>query len=93
MNPKTWRDMVDRTRELELALGGGIKKIEENERDTSVVQRRSIRLAKDVKPGAPIQKTDLIVLRPCPRDGIAPHQLKEVVGRKLRRPMSAGPTT
>jgi sialic acid synthase SpsE len=21
MNPKTWRDMVDRTRELELALG------------------------------------------------------------------------
>ncbi len=90
MNPQTWRDMVDRTRELELALGGAIKKIEENERDTSIVQRRSIRLAKDVATGAAIQASDLTVLRPCPPDAIAPHRLAEVLDRKLRRPMSRG---
>ena len=43
MNPRSWRDMVDRARELEAALGTGIKRIEENELDTVVVQRRSIR--------------------------------------------------
>ena len=42
MNPKTWREMVDKTRELELALGDGFKRIE-NELNTVVVQRRSIR--------------------------------------------------
>ena len=31
MNPITWKDLVDRTRELELALGDGIKRVEDNE--------------------------------------------------------------
>jgi N-acetylneuraminate synthase len=31
MDPKSWRDMVDRTRELEAALGAGLKKVEANE--------------------------------------------------------------
>ena len=41
MDPRSWREMVERTRELEAALGDGEKKIEENERDTVIVQRRS----------------------------------------------------
>ena len=90
MNPQTWRDMVDRTRELELALGGAVKNIEDNELDTAVVQRRSVRLAKDIKQGTPIQKSDLVVLRPCPFDGIVPYRMNEVVGRTARRTMSAG---
>ena len=32
MNPKTWREMIDRTRELELSLGSDTKKIEKNEK-------------------------------------------------------------
>ena len=31
MDPKSWREMVDRTRFLEQAMGDGVKKIEENE--------------------------------------------------------------
>ena len=49
MNPQSWRDMVDRTRELELSLGKSIKQVEENERETVIVQRRSIRVNKDLK--------------------------------------------
>ena len=30
MNPATWREMVERTRELELALGDGQKRVEGN---------------------------------------------------------------
>lgn len=84
MNPRTWREMVDRTRELELALGTGIKKIEGNEMQTAVLQRRSIRLARDLAAGAIIQKTDVEVLRPCPADALPPYRMPEVIGKRLR---------
>ncbi len=48
MTPATWREMVSRSRELEAALGDGIKRIEANERDAAVVQRRCLRLARDL---------------------------------------------
>ena len=44
MTPKTWKEMVDRSRELESSLGSGIKEIEKNELETVVLQRRSLRL-------------------------------------------------
>lgn len=90
MAPKSWRDMVDRTRELEFALGTGIKKIEPNEEQTAVLQRRSIRLARDVKAGAVLEASDLEVLRPCPQDGIPPYRLTQVIGRRLRVEKSFG---
>ena len=43
MNPKTWHEMIERGREVELSLGDGIKIVEGNETDTVVVQRRCLR--------------------------------------------------
>ena len=43
MTPASWREMVDRTRELEYALGSTKKFVAENERETVVVQRRCLR--------------------------------------------------
>ena len=43
MDPTTWREMVERSRELESSLGNGLKVVEENEKDTVVLQRRSLR--------------------------------------------------
>lgn len=90
MDPRTWRDMVDRTRELENALGCGVKQIEENEKDTAVVQRRSIRLARDLNAGAVLQRSDFDMLRPCPSDAIPPHKLKVLLGKTLRYSKAAG---
>ena len=45
MDPRTWRDMVDRTRELEAALGSPVKRVADNEKETLVVQRRCLRAA------------------------------------------------
>ncbi len=90
MDPKSWREMVDRTRELENALGGGVKKVEDNERETVVLQRRCIRLARDVTAGEELTRDALIVLRPCPVDALPPYKLTEVVGRRLRRDMNSG---
>ncbi|MHC8597174.1 N-acetylneuraminate synthase family protein [Arenicellales bacterium IMCC55707] len=90
MNPQSWREMVDRTRELESALGGGIKKIENNEQETVVLQRRSLRLIKCLDKDHVITECDLEALRPCPIDAIPPYDASFVVGRRLRRGMSGG---
>lgn len=81
MDPRSWREMVDRTRELENALGNGIKKVEENESETVIVQRRAIRLVRDMEAGEVLQKEDLVVLRPCPMGGLPPYKIEEVIGK------------
>lgn len=40
MNPETFKRMVSDTRLLEQALGDGIKRVEENEAETRIIQRR-----------------------------------------------------
>ncbi len=90
MDPKSWKEMVERTRELEIALGNGIKKIEDNEMQTAILQRRAIRFARDLPAGQLITKTDLEVLRPCPVDGLPPYRISDVLGKKLRRDAKKG---
>src|SRR5206468_5490537 len=89
MNPQTWRDMVDRARELDLALGDGVKRIEENEKDTAVVQRRSLRFTRDVAKGSKIGPEDLFPLRPIPSDGLPPYRVDDVLGKTLTRDVKA----
>jgi sialic acid synthase SpsE len=90
MDPISWRDMVDRTRELELAMGSGVKKVEDNEIETVVVQRRSIRLKSAMKAGDALSAEDLSPLRPCPRDAISPAKISDIIGSTLRRDMDKG---
>ena len=90
MDPKTWREMVDRTRELEKALGTGLKQVEENERETVVLQRRAIRVTCDIAANSVLSSEHLTVLRPCPRDGIPPYGMDGVIDKRVRRSVSAG---
>lgn len=90
MTPTTWREMVSRTREIEASLGDGRKKIEDNERETAIVQRRCIRASSDLKMGALLCKEDLSMLRPSPADGIPPFEVQKLVGKRIKRNVSAG---
>lgn len=90
MTPATWRDMVDRTRELEAALGDGNKRVVENERQTVIVQRRCVRLAGDLPAGTELRREHLEVLRPAPADAIFPYDLERVIGMRLRADVPAG---
>lgn len=90
MTPKTWREMVDRTRELELALGDGIKKVEENEKETAIVQRRSLCAASFLHAGHQIKKSDLVALRPCPEGAIEPYRINQVIGSSINRDINYG---
>ncbi len=83
MNPKTWRKMVDKSMELWYALGDGIKKIENNERDTVMLQRRSLYFTKDIKAGTILSKEDLFPVRPIKEDGIPPYELEKLIGRTI----------
>ena len=90
MNPNSWKEMVHRTRELELALGDTIKKVEFNEIDSKIVQRRSIRSKKDLLKGDLINYDDIEALRPCPSDALSPSQISAIIGKKLIRNLKKG---
>ena len=90
MDPKSWRDMVERTRELEAALGSGVKKIEENEAETVVLQRRSLRARDAFQKGHLIMQGDFVPLRPCPKGALKPYEIEENIGRSLMRDISKG---
>lgn len=83
MTPCSWREMVDRTRELEYALGSSQKFVAENESDTVVVQRRCLRACQDLKAGTLLKEHMLEALRPAPRDAVMPFDLARVVDQKL----------
>ena len=90
MDPASWREMVDRTRELECSLGAGVKKVEDNEKETVVLQRRSIRLKADLQEGARLTRDSLTVLRPCPDDALPPYEIDNVIGKKLKKQIKKG---
>ena len=88
MTPLTWSDMVQRTRELEFSLGSFEKKIEANEADTVVLQRRCIRAAANLQAGTIIRREDLEVLRPAPKGSMSPFEIQKLIGRKLARSLT-----
>lgn len=90
MDPGSWRQMVDRTRELENSLGEGEKRVEMNEKETCVLQRRSIRFITALPKGAILDRGALSVLRPCPEGAIPPYRIAELLARKLTRSVEAG---
>ena len=83
MSPESWNEMVHRTRELELALGTGIKKIEPNEIETSVVQRRALRAKRNLVAGSRICSDDFEALRPCPDGAYNPSEISLIEGKYL----------
>lgn len=85
MNPATWSKMIESARKLERSMGSGIKTIEENEKQTVILQRRSIRLARNMKRGEKICEKDLIYLRPCPSESLPPYQKKMLINKKLKK--------
>lgn len=88
--PKQWRLMVSRGNEVYEALGDGIKRVEENEKMSQVVQRRCLRAKKNLMSGQIIQEVDLEALRPIPDEGVPPYLLDEFIGKELKRDLLVG---
>lgn len=88
--PAEWRAMVDDSIKLFNALGDGIKKIERNEHETCIVQKRGLYTAVDLKAGQIISFDDLEPLRPRSDSGFEPWEREELVGKAVVRDIKVG---
>jgi sialic acid synthase SpsE len=85
LNLKSWPEMIKKARILEQTLGNEEKKIEINEKDAYVVQRRSICAREYIPKGKILKKKDLIFLRPLPSGAFHPYELDKIVGKSLKK--------
>lgn len=92
LNPITWRAMVDASYELWDSLGDGVKRVESNEQDTIVIQRRAIRAKRDLARGHILSENDLECLRPCPEGSLTPVSMTKLLGKPLTVEKAMGET-
>ncbi len=81
LDPEELKEMVDQIRSIERCLGDGVKKPTKSELPVRELVRRSVVLAIDKKAGEVLELSDLTLLRPG--NGIAPIDIKKVIGMKL----------
>jgi len=84
MNPKSWKEMIKASRILEKAMGNEIKKVELNEQETVILQRRSIRAKNFIKKNQIIKKKDFEFLRPCPKDALPIYDFDKILNKKSK---------
>ena len=90
MNPQSWKDMVDRSYELLVSLGDGEKRVEPNEEQSKLVQRRCLRVLTSLKKGHILTENDFIALRPISEGGFEPYEKVNLIGKKLLGNIQAG---
>ena len=87
LNPKEFKAMVDAIRNVEVAMGDGVRKFSDNEEEIKKVARKSIVLNQDVKKGTVLQREMLSIKRPG--TGIPPKFIDDVIGKKLIKDLKA----
>jgi sialic acid synthase SpsE len=90
MNPKSWAEMVENTRQLERALGSANKFVANNEKETVVVQRRCLRAARAIEAGETLSRELIDVLRPATPGAIMPYEIDQVIGLKALTALEKG---
>ena len=87
MDPKSFADMVKNIKLLEKALGDGIKKIENSERETKIIQRRGVWTIKPIAKGEKFNENNLKVLRPVL--GIPATEYNSILGKRSKKKFKA----
>ena len=78
LEPDELRDMVSAVRNIERALGSGVKAVAEAERPNIAVARKSIVAARHIAAGEPYTEENITVKRPG--DGVSPMLWDTVLG-------------
>jgi N-acetylneuraminate synthase len=90
LNPENWERMVAQARILERALGSADKFVADNEKETYIVQRHCLRVARDVKAGEIFTQEMLEVLRPATPGALMSWDAPKVLGKKAIADMPFG---
>ena len=83
LEPDELEAMVKAIRNIQQALGDGVKKPSKSEIPNMEIARKSIVAKKDIKKGEVLNKENLTVKRPG--NGISPMKWDEIVGSKAQR--------
>jgi len=83
LEPDELKEMVLRIRNIEKALGNGIKEVSRSEQKNVKIARRSIIAACNIKSGEVYTEKNLVVKRPG--SGINPMRWDEVLGKRAKR--------
>ena len=83
LEPDELRNMVIAIRNVEKALGNGIKKLTKSEEEIKKVARKSIVAKVDIPAGTKITKEMLIIKRPG--TGIEPRYLNKLIGKIAKK--------
>lgn len=90
MDGKEFKDMVTQIRILEKSLGSPVKDLYEEEKETSILQRRCLRAARDLVKGSKITEDMIDVLRPLAKDSLDSKYKAVILGLKLKVDMTKG---
>lgn len=88
LEPDELRALMAGVRTVEAALGDGIKIPRPAELPLAAVARRSLHTTRALSAGTVLVAADLTALRPG--TGVSPARLRQVLGRRLVRPVPAG---
>lgn len=80
LNPKELKDMVQSIRNIEKAMGDGIKRCNKNEKNTRFFARKSIVAKREIKAGEKLSLENLTFKRP--EKGLSPVYIDMVVGKR-----------
>lgn len=83
LEPDELKAMVDAIRNIELAMGNGIKEVSDSERKNINIARKSIVAARNIGKGEVFTEENITVKRPG--NGISPMRWNEVLGMKAVR--------
>jgi len=81
LEPGELKEMVKAIRNIEVALGDGIKKPDKSEIEIMKVARRSLIATRDIRAGEIIKESDIAIKRPG--TGILPKFKEIIIGMKL----------
>ena len=83
LEPNELKDMVRAIRNIEKALGNGVKNISASESKNRIVVRKSIVAVKDIKQGESFSEENISVKRPG--SGMSPMEWDRVIDKKAKR--------
>jgi len=83
LEPDELKSMVSAIRNIEKALGNGIKKPSKSEKKNIEIARKSIVAKRDIKKGEKFSEENLTVKRPG--NGISPMRWDEIIGKVANR--------
>jgi len=88
MNPDTWAKMIRAARKLEEALGSPIKSVCPNEKETVVLQRRSLWAKQNIAADTLLDPTMFEPKRPCPSSAVDIN--KNIAGIRIKKDILKG---